>query len=993
MDSGRWHHIAHIYEAVLERTPEERDAFLVEASSGDEELKREIESLLAHDNAPVLIDRPMLEAAAAVLGDEETRFQVGKQLGPYRIDRFLGAGGMGQVYRAVDTRLNRTVAIKVLPPTLATDTQSRARFDREARAIAGLTHPHICALHDVGHQDGVDFLVMEYLEGETLAVRLEKGPIPLDQALGFAVDIANALTAAHRLGIVHRDLKPSNIVLTRSGAKLLDFGLAKSTMPLIPGGAPRMLPTALGLTEQGMILGTFQYMAPEQIEGKEADARTDIFSFGAVLYEMLTGKKAFEGKSQASVIGAIMHADPPAIATVAPPKPPALERLVKICLAKDPDDRWQTARDLVRELQRIQREPNSGAPAPYRSAMRKVLTLGVAPVVVAALTAYAAWTLKPMPVLPKAVTRFSFTLPENVRLTQTNRHVIVMSPDGSRIVLVANNQLYLRNMSDEEFHPITAAGSRVAAPFFSPDGRWLAFWVSTAGLRGTLKKISVTGGAPIVICDSRIPFGASWGADDQILIGAGQDGIQRVSAEGGNPETIIAVSSGELASSPQLLPDGESILFSLGENPLLQENVIPNNRNWDQAQIVVQSPKSGKRTGLIKGGSDARYLPTGHIAYALGSTLWAIRFDAEKLQVEGGPTSIVKGVSRLGLGNFTIGAAQVSFSDTGAMAYVPGSAEEAVPARSVVLIDMTGNVKRLDLPAGPYHSPRFSLPDGKQIALYTTDGIIWIYEIDGTKPIRKLTLEVGNRLPVWTRDGRVVFNSIVKDREGLFWQHADGSTQAERLTEPETRLLLPYSVSPDGKMLLLRRDNRDGVERQQEIVSVSLGGDRTQKTLFQANRGDVLFSPSISPDGRWLAYERNDGTGSDVYVEPVPPTGARYPVTSDGGSNPMWSLDGKRLFYVRYTSSGVRPRASTLFAVEIVQKGASFEHGKASTLFQIDGLFITGSGHGNFVDLSPDGKHFVTLLVPSRPDSESGEDQVKVVLNWHEELGRRTPEN
>ena len=305
----------------------------------------------------------MLEAAAAILVDDETALAIGQQFGPYRIDRFLGAGGMGQVYRATDTRLNRTVAIKVLPPTLATDARSRARFDREAKAIAGLSHPHICTLHDIGHQEDVDFLVMEYLEGETLAARLETGPLPLDQVLKYSIEIADALATAHRQGIIHRDLKPSNIVLTKGGgAKLLDFGLAKPAASFITGGASVMPTTPPGLTAQGTILGTFQYMAPEQLEGKEADARTDIFAFGAVVYEMLTGRKAFEGKSQASVMGAIMHAEPPAITTIQPLIPPALDRIVKTCLAKDPDDRWQTARDLSRELQWIGHEPIATAP-------------------------------------------------------------------------------------------------------------------------------------------------------------------------------------------------------------------------------------------------------------------------------------------------------------------------------------------------------------------------------------------------------------------------------------------------------------------------------------------------------------------------------------------------------------------------------------------------------------------------------------------------------
>ncbi len=979
MDPERWQRVARMYESALEREPAARGAFLAEASGGDDELRREVESLLAHDSTPVLIDRPMLEAAATILGDT---LAVGRQFGPYRIDRFLGAGGMGQVYRGTDTRLDRTVAIKVLPPTLATAARSRARFDREARAIAGLTHPHICTLHDVGHQDGVDFLVMEYLEGETLAARLEQGPLPLNQALRYSIEIADALAAAHRHGIIHRDLKPSNIILTKcGGAKLLDFGLAKPTPSLIAGGASLMPTTPPGLTAQGTILGTFQYMAPEQLEGKEADARTDIFAFGAVVYEMVTGKKAFESKSQASLIGAIMHAEPPSIATLQPLTPSALDRIVKICLAKDPDDRWESARDLSRELEWVGHEPTVTAPMARRSVVRNRFLVGVAVVVLAALTGYAAWTLKPAPSRSEPVTRFNVTLPEDVRFPEGPGRHVAISPDGSRIVLVANGQLYLRNMADDEFHPIAGTDQDPRLPFFSPDGGWVAFWTSSGG--GTLKRIAVTGGAAVAICETRNPFGASWGPDNQILIGQGPNGIQRVSAEGGHPETIISVNAGELASSPQILPDGEHVLFTSGDEG--RDADITRQRNWDQAKIVVQSLKSGDRKVLIDGGYDARYSPTGHIVYALASILWARPLDLSRLQVIGEPASVAEAVSTQGLGRYSTGAAEFSFSGSGAMTYVPVAARETIPTRSLALIDLIGKVTPLDLPAGRYHSPRFSLPDGKRVALYTTDGVIWIHDISGLKPIRRLTLEGGNLLPMWTRDGRVVFRSTVGAQEGLFWQRADGSALAERLTEPGAPSYFPYSVSPDGKTLVL------GGERAalgQAIVTLSMNGDPTPKTVFQGAKGDAVFSPTLSPDGRWLAFEWRHENNSNIYVDPFPPTGVHHPVTTDGGQNPMWSRDGRRLFFVREAGRPARMARATFYSVELLGTGASFENGKPSELFSVDGLFIQGSGPGNIVDLAPDGKQFVTLLLPPQADGESGQGQVNVVLNWFADLQR-----
>jgi eukaryotic-like serine/threonine-protein kinase len=404
---------------------------------------------------------------------------------------------------------------------------------------------------------------------------------------------------------------------------------------------------------------------------------------------------------------------------------------------------------------------------------------------------------------------------------------------------------------------------------------------------------------------------------------------------------------------------------------------------------VVESLKSGTRKVLINGGSDARYAPTGHIVYALGSRLWARPFDVSRLQVIGEPASTIEGVRMQESGRFTSGAAQFSISGNGAIAYVPGTARGTFPKRSLALIDSKGKVKLLDVPPGQYHSPRFSLPEGKQIAWYTSDGVIWIHDLSGVKSIRSLTLEGGNLLPMWTRDGRVVFRSVVEGQTGLFWQRADGSAVAERLTKAEGRSYFPYSVSPDGKFLVAVSERS---QLAPEILTLSLNGSAPPKTIFEGAKGDVVFSPTLSPDGRWLAYEWRHENKNNIYVDPFPPTGVHNPVTTDGGSNPMWSRDGRRLFYLRGPGPDEERGRTTFYSVEVFGTGASFENGKANAMFSVDGLFFTASGPGNIVDLSPDGKQFVTLLLPqARPDSEPERGQVNVVLNWFADLKQRVP--
>src|SRR2546422_3172491 len=582
----------------------------------------------------------------------------GTRLGPYEIQSALGAGGMGEVYKARDTRLNRIVAIKVLPAQLATDSQFRDRLDLEAKAIAALTHPHICSLYDVGHQDATHFLVMEYLEGQTLAHRLNKGALPVDQALGYAIEIADALDKAHRAGIVHRDLKPGNIMLTKSGAKLLDFGLAKST-PVGAAAALSMLPTTPpGLTAQGTILGTFQYMAPEQLEGREADARTDIFAFGAVVYEMLTSKKAFEGKSQASLIAAILEREPPAMSTLCPVSPPALDRAVKRCLAKDPDDRWQSVRDLSQELKWI---AESGAQTAVPAAadvgrvhlLRQAALAALALVIMAAIAGLAVWNLKPSAAMP--VIRSVFSLPPGEQLTGLVQRAVALSPDGKQMVYVASRasvqQLYLRSMDSFEARPIPGTEG-ANAPFFSPDSQWVGFLAD-----GKLKKASIAGGSPLTLAGVPVAryFSATWGSDDTILFSSSalmRGGLVVISAAGGTPQPL---DKGVICDrSPTFLPGAKAVLFSSilggGDSP-----------------VKTYDLKTGRQRVLVQNGLSASYAPTGHLLYAQGGTLMAVPFDLGRLEVTRAAVPVVEGVMQ------TSNAAQYSISDDGSLAYVPGS--------------------------------------------------------------------------------------------------------------------------------------------------------------------------------------------------------------------------------------------------------------------------------------------------------------------------------
>ncbi len=713
--------------------------------------------------------------------------ETGSRLGPYEIVSALGAGGMGEVYKARDTRLERTVAVKVLPSHLSEDPRLRERFDREARAVSGLNHPHICTLHDVGREGGVDFLVMEYIEGESLAVRLEKGPLPLAQALLRGIEIADALDEAHRHGVVHRDLKPGNVMLTGSGAKLLDFGLATRLRRGFGGQEPLsgLSTKNQPLTREGTIVGTFKYMAPEQLEGKDADARTDIFAFGAVLYEMLTGRKAFEGKSQASLISAIMTWEPKPLAGLQPLTPPSLEHVVSRCLAKDPGKRWQASADVARELEWIA-ETGSQSNPPDPSQKRGVFGLAVAALLSAVVAAAVVWNLRPEPP-PGRVQRYSIVLPPEQVLSRLDRTAIAISPDGTNLVYNANGQLYLRPMDALEARPIEGTRGAIQV-FFSPDGTWIGFVAN-----GKLQKVAVGGGAPIALCDaSGNVGGASWGDNGTILFADLLRGIYQVSDNGGEPRQIVADDPGRFLNVPLMLPGSRAFLYTVG------------GFDYDVDSLTfVQSFEAGEKRLLFQRGTDVRYLKTGHLVYIRGGALLAAPFDIDRLELLSAPIPVAEGVLHDPLG---AGAAQVSVSNDGILVTLSSVLEKRRP----IWKDRQGNVDPLPVPEATYAGFALS-PSGRQVAMTIRDsgGLdIWVYDLE-REALTKLTFTGDNAFPVWSPDGdRVVF-ARVGTTYGMFSVLADGHVEPEPLTRAGL-LQVPISYSPDGLVLAFNQVSSSG---------------------------------------------------------------------------------------------------------------------------------------------------------------------------------------
>ncbi len=906
----------------------------------------------------------------------------GTKLGPYEIQSPLGAGGMGEVYRARDTRLDRAVAIKVLASHLSSSPELKQRMEREARAVSSLNHPHICHLYDIGSQNGTDFLVMELVEGETLAERLRKSAMPLTEILKVGIAIAEALAVAHRQGIVHRDLKPGNIMLTQLGAKLMDFGLAKSSVagvdPAVPNApllsAARTMSDASPLsplTTAGTIIGTIQYMSPEQVEGKEIDGRSDIFSLGAVLYEMVSGKRAFEGKSQLSVASAILEKEPESVSTLKPMTPPALDRTIRKCLAKKPDDRWQSASDLATQLSWMM---DAGAAATgvavqaaeHRRNLKRLVWLMSGVMALLILGAGWAWMSLHGATAARRVMRFSIGLPEGDLLGGTWYWYpsLAISDDGSQIAYVAHrggeSRIYLRGIGEAMAREVPGT-ERADMPFFSPDGQWLGIYSG-----GMIKKVPLAGGPTVTIAKTAFK-GGTWGPDDTIYFGNGA-GLMKVAATGGEPQkvTTLNVKRGETDQVfPEVLPGGKALLFTVRnmEQP-----------SFDEADIAAVKLATGERKILVKEGTDPHYISSGHLLFMRAGVLLAVPFDPETLETKGAVVPVAEKI----LENPRIGAGQYAISKDGLLVYIPGGVTYG--EHELVFVDKAGNAKPLTANKRPYEDFTIS-PDGKYIAA-TIEGPVtntWIHDIARDTETR-FNFGIENRDPAWSADGKHIAYSGYKDRKyAVFWKPLDGSTPEEALILSDKNVDA-WFFSPDGGTLLYAEYQFDG---DQNMGALPLHDREHARMIFPAEY-NVEWA-ILSPDGKWIAYDSIESGKPEVYVAPYPAMEPRERISTDGGLHPLWAPDGRELYYRTGASpEELEQRAlaqkTRVMAVSIETK-PGFKAGRPRMLFE--GPYFE-SGHD--IAITPDGKGFILIR---ETDSQTGPKGIEAVVNWSEELKQR----
>jgi Tol biopolymer transport system component len=911
----------------------------------------------------------------------------GMRFGSYEVAAQIGVGGMGEVYRARDIKLNRDVALKVLPDSFVNDPDRLARFQREAHVLASLNHPNIAAIYGVEEvpgaasgQTAVRALVMELVEGPTLAERIAEGPIPIDEAIGIAAQIAEALGAAHDQGVVHRDLKPANIKVKPDGTvKVLDFGLAKAAEPAMStsSGAVSQSPTITtpAMTQIGVLLGTAAYMSPEQAKGRPADKRSDVWAFGCVFYEMLTGTRAFAEDDISETLAAILKSEPE-WTRIPSDVPQAVRTLIQRCLVKDRRQRVaniSAAKFVLCELSNLgTRPPTANVAAAPRSRWQRVLPPLAAAAVTAAIVGAGMWTLRPIPRAPLAA-HFTFGLPPGDVLTATGRQLVAISPDGARIVYTANSRLYLRPIGDVVARPIPGTEGPsigVLNPTFSPDGQSIAFFTAGEGgsLAGaTLKYVSVNGGTASTLASLDTPFGASWGPDG-ILIGQAAKGIVRVPAKGGVAEIVVRVAPEDRAYGPQMLPDGQTLLLTIGRN--FAED------GWDKAQIVAHSLKDGSRRVLIESGADARYLASGHLIYTVAGTVFGARFDLETLTLTSPAVPVVVGVRRAAGGRATP-AAHLAISDTGTLVYLPGPATASFGLRNIVLESTP-----LKVPSAGYEHPRVS-PDGSVLAVGRTTGReseIHMYDLSGQTEMRRLTFGGNNRFPVWSGNGqRIAFQSARDGDRAIFSQSADGASGAERLTKPaQGEEHRPESWSRDGAHLLF------SIFKDFKFSLWVLTLDSKKAEPFGNVRSNEPLSATFSPDGRWVAYAVNEGAGGmlspdrGVYVQPFPATGEQHQVPRRVlDFHPLWAPDSKSIFYV---PSAARATVSVPITTRpSVTFGTPVELPRAPKP-----LLLSPDVRG--YDVLRDGR-FISI-VPASDDATSPVADFRVVVNWFEELKR-----
>jgi len=880
----------------------------------------------------------------------------GDRLGPYEIVASIGIGGMGEVYRATDTRLGRTVAIKVLPRHIADNLTRRQRFEREARALASLSHPNICPLHDIGEQGGVPFLVMEALDGETLASRLVRGALPVDQVVRYAIEIADALDHAHRQGVIHRDLKPSNVMLTPSGVKLLDFGVARLCATETHAGVTPLQPgTVQTITEDETVVGTPQYMAPEQVEGRIVDARTDIFAFGALIHEMATGRPAFTGTSRAGVMAAILTQDPEPVSaarkTSAPsatatgsadPVPPLLDDIVARCLAKDPGERWQTASDLRQALHWITDDPAARIRGSHRRPRVRRAWVAAAGLV-GALSATGFWAVASRTTrVAGAVSRFVLSVPEADTLIT---YGLAFSPNGRDIVYVAQRhgtqQLFRRALDQLDPAPImgTEGGE---FPFYSPDGQWIGFFADNA-----LKKVPAAGGTAMTICPAGFRRGASWGPDGMIVFASGSSpDVMQVAATGGAPKALTAIpaQSGKRAEWPELTPDGRGVLYT---------TMITGSR--DTARIVVRSIDTGMERDLIAGTSP-RLSPTGHLVFARAGELWAVPFDRNRLVITGSAMPVLEGVqvNSGGMALFAMGH--------------DGTLVHAATGRSVIVaIDRAGQSQVLVGTPHLYDGMPQPSPDGHRLVMAFRDDFgsnpaIWTYDLEHGQLHRLTFGRSQDTAPLWTPDGhRIVFSS---NRAGgapnLFWTAGDGSGVPESLTSgPDPQKATSWTG--DGSILAFTQNTTS-----LDIWTLSINPPRQPEPFLRTPSKES--AAALSPDGRWLAYGANDTGRDEIYVRPFPTGGGTWQISTEGGATPRWSSNGRELFYL----------ADDTLMVAAIAPGHAFQAAAPRALFKHAQPWNYDGGLR--FSVMPDGQHFL-MQQPAGPPF-----QIQVTLNWVEQL-------
>src|SRR5262245_32206513 len=894
----------------------------------------------------------------------------GTRLGPYEVIASLGAGGMGEVYRATDTNLGRDVAIKVLPEAFAQDPDRLARFEREAKTLASLNHPNIAIIHGLEKSQGTYALVMELVEGEDLSQRIARGPIPVDEAIQIARQIAEALEVAHEQGIIHRDLKPANIkVRDDSNAKVLDFGLAKLAEP--GGGAqsavgnaslsPTITSPAM-MTGVGVLLGTAPYMSPEQAKGREADKRSDIWAFGAVLYEMLSGKRAFAGDDVSDTLIAVLRDDPDWSAL--PMKTPArIRQVMRVCLQRNPRQRAQAIGDV-----RLALEGAFDVPAPAKATEPSRLTLlrrawlwvAAAVVLSAGVTGVVMRSVMDFPA-QQPVRRLEHMLPRSLELLPGSGTLVAVSPDGHTLVYRARQngvwRAYRRALEELQAQPIAGTENLDQSPFLSADGRWVGF-----AIRSDLMKVSLTGGRPVRVGElpSPGPRGESWGSDNNIVVGANQTGLLRIPATGGKAQVLVAPEAGRQYWYPQVLPGGRAVLFTSSQPA------------QDAGDVVALDLATGMTHMVIRDGVAGRYVPTGHLVFLRGGDLWAVPFDLQRLAIAGDPVVVEQGI-RVEFG----GAVQFALADEGTLAYIPAGVTNA--RRKLVWVDRAGKEEPLPAPERAYGHLRIS-PDGGRVAVdaFDQERDIWIWNLMGQTLTRLTVGQEGDSFPVWWPDGRsLIFASAVAGVANIFRQAANGTGSMERLTEGE-RATAPSSVAPARTEVLFGEvAPRTGFDLERLRVSPA----SPQKLNTPTPLVRTTFTEQnaeVSPDGQWLAYESNESGRLEIYVRPFPDVnGGRWLVSTGGGRMPLWSRDGRELFYVS-------PDGAMM--VSRVEAGRTWVAATPVQLFRGD--YLIASAVRTF-DIAPDGKRFLMIKNVETPNAPPA--SIVVVEHWFEELKRLVP--